>query len=138
MNCGGHRCLSAIDTVTVPILHQGGILIASILSELTDSELLEFRDRIAQDIGERRPFGIVIDLSALDLMDSFAMLIVQHIADTSRLRGVRAVIAGIQPDVALAMVQLGLNFRGVTTAVDLDEALATLGVSSARLRPNGS
>jgi rsbT antagonist protein RsbS len=112
--------------MAVPILKQGHYLIASIQSALSDSEVLELRDSIADRIGTLRSQGIVIDVAALDVIDSFVARSLKTIAQTAKLRGADTVIVGIQPDVAVAMVQFRLNLFPVQTALDLEEALALL------------
>jgi len=67
---------------------------------------------------------VIIDVTALDVLDSFATRTLRSIAYTAKLRGANAVVVGIQPDVAFAMVQLGLSLEGVATALDLEEGLA--------------
>jgi rsbT antagonist protein RsbS len=113
--------------VSVPILQQGGVLIASMQAALTDRALLQFRDDIANRVGRARARGVIIDVTALDVLDSFATRTIRGIAHTARLRGAETVVVGIQPDVAFAMVQLGLTLDGVSTALDLEEGLALLG-----------
>jgi rsbT antagonist protein RsbS len=110
----------------VPILKQGSYLIASIQSALTDSEVLELRDDLADRIGRYRSRGIIIDVAALDVIDSFVARSLRTIARTASLRGAATVIVGIQPDVAVAMVQFRLNLEPLQTALDLEEALALL------------
>jgi rsbT antagonist protein RsbS len=110
----------------VPILRQGDVLIASIQVAQTDADLLALCEDLANRVGELRVRGVVIDVTALDVLDSFATRTLRTIAYTSKLRGAKTVIVGIQPDVAFAMVQLGLELGGVSTALDLDEALAEL------------
>ena len=110
----------------VPILKQGDTLIASIVAALSDDDLLTFRDDLAQKIGSVRARGVVIDVTALDVLDSFATRTLRGIAYTAKLRGANTVIVGIQPDVAFAMVQLGLTLQGVSTALDLEHGLALL------------
>jgi rsbT antagonist protein RsbS len=110
----------------VPILKQGGYLIASIQSALTDSEVLELRDDLADRIGRFRARGIIIDVAALDVIDSFVARSLRTIARTASLRGAATVIVGIQPDVAVAMVQFRLNLEPLQTALDLEEGLAQL------------
>ena len=110
----------------VPILRQGGYLIASIQSALTDSEVLELRDDLADRIGRFRARGIIIDVAALDVIDSFVARSLRTIARTASLRGAATVIVGIQPDVAVAMVQFRLNLEPLQTALDLEEGLAQL------------
>lgn len=110
----------------MPILKQGPYLIASVQSALTDEDLIQLRDDLARKVTQYKSKGIVIDLTALDVMDSFAARTLRSMAATVRLRGARSVIAGIQPEVAFAMVQLGLSLAGVSTALDLEEGLALL------------
>ncbi|MGH3960279.1 STAS domain-containing protein [Mycobacterium sp.] len=110
----------------VPILKQGAILIASVQAALTDSDT----ERLQQDLMERvsrfRAQGIIIDVTAIDVMDSFAARSLRTIAHMTRLRGADTVIVGLQPEVAFAMVQLGLVFDDMYTALDLEEGLALL------------
>lgn len=108
----------------IPILKQGDILVASIVAALTDRDLLQLKDELSDKIGRLRARGVVIDVTALDVLDSFATRMLRGIAHTAKLRGAEAVIVGIQPDVAFAMVQLGLSLDGVETALDLEEGLA--------------
>lgn len=110
----------------VPILKQGDTLIASVVSALTDNELIQLRDDLAQRIGSVRAKSVLIDVTALDVLDSFATRTLRGIAYTARLRGAETCIVGIQPEVAFAMVQLGLTLEGVATALDLEEGLALL------------
>src|SRR6266852_3079984 len=110
----------------VPILKQGEYLIASIQSALTDADLLQLRDVLVSQVGRFRSRGVIIDVTALDVMDSFATRTLRDIAHMIRLRGAETVIVGIQPEVAFAMVQLGLTLEGVATALDLEEGLAFL------------
>ena len=112
--------------MSVPILKQADTLIASIVSALTDDDLVKFRDDLAQKIGTSRARGVVIDVTALDVLDSFATRTLRNIALTARLRGAETVIVGIQPEVAFSLVQLGLTFEGISTALDLEEGLALL------------
>jgi rsbT antagonist protein RsbS len=110
----------------VPILKQGGYLIASIQSALSDQDLLQLRDDLAERAGRFRSRGIIIDVTVLDIMDSFACRTLRSIAHILRLRGAETAIVGIQPEVAFAMVQLGLALGEVQTALDLEEGLALL------------
>jgi rsbT antagonist protein RsbS len=107
----------------VPILKQGSILIASIQAVLSDRDLVQLRDELANQIGYCRARAVIIDVTALDVLDSFATRTLRAIVYTARLRGANTVVVGIQPEVAFAMVQLGLTLEGVMTALDLDEGL---------------
>lgn len=111
----------------VSILRQGSSLVASVHTALDDSEMLRFQHDLIEQIGRYRSRGVVIDVAALDVLDSFGFKTLRTIADVARLRGAETVIVGIQPDVAFAMVQLGMANEGVATALDLEEGLAHLG-----------
>jgi rsbT antagonist protein RsbS len=118
----------------VPILRQPPYLIASIQSALTDQELLQLQQDLIDQVGRHRATGVVVDVTVLDVMDSFAARTLRSVGHMVQLRGADTVIVGIQPEVAIAMVQLGLTLEGVTTALDLEEGLALL---SARTTENG-
>lgn len=110
----------------VPILKQRDYLIASIQAALTDADLLQLRDALVSQVGTYRSRGVIVDVTALDVMDSFAVRTLRDLAHMIRLRGAETVIVGIQPEVSFAMVQLGLTLEGVSTALDLEEGLAYL------------
>ncbi|MGA7339012.1 MAG: STAS domain-containing protein [Terracidiphilus sp.] len=116
----------------VPILKQGDFLIATVQAALTDADLMHFRSALIQQVVRCRSTGVIVDLTSLDVMDSFASRTLREIAQMIRLRGAETVIVGIQPEVAFAMVQLGLTLENVTTALDLEEGLAHLGLRSTR------
>lgn len=110
----------------VPILKQGPYLIASVQSALSDEDLLELRDALVQQVGRFRSRGVIVDVTALDVMDSFASRTLRDISHMIRLRGAQTVIVGLQPEVAFTMVQLGLTLEDVATSLDLEEGLAFL------------
>ena len=112
--------------MTVPILKQRDYLIASIQAALTDADLKHLRDALVSQVGEYRSRGVIVDVTALDVMDSFAVRTLRDLAHMTRLRGAETVIVGIQPEVAFAMTQLGLRLEGVAAALDLEEGLAYL------------
>lgn len=112
--------------MAVPILKQSKYLIATIQSALTDSDLVQLRDALVERVGSFRSRGVIIDVTALDVLDSFASRTLRDLAYMIRLRGAETVIVGIQPEVAFAMVQLGITLEDVTTALDLEEGLAYL------------
>jgi len=109
--------------VQVPILKQGPFLIATIQSALTDADIVQLRDALVEQVGRYRSRGVIIDVTALDVMDSFATGTLQDVANMLRLRGAETVIVGIQPNVAFAMVHMGLTLDRVTTRLDLEEGL---------------
>jgi rsbT antagonist protein RsbS len=112
--------------MSVAVLRQGQYLIASIQSDLSDSQVLALRDDLAERVGCERLRGVVVDISALDVMDSFVARSLRSIALTTNLRGVQTVLVGIQPDVAIAVVQFNLDLYPLRAVLDLDEAVALL------------
>ncbi len=112
--------------MSVAILQQGDYLIASIQSDLSDSEVIQLRHELAELVGRHRSRGIVIDVAALDVIDSFVARALRSIVLTAKLRGAQTVIVGIHPDVAIAMVQFRLNLEPLRAVLDLDEATALL------------
>jgi rsbT antagonist protein RsbS len=117
-----------VDTgpALVSILRQGSYLIASIHTALDDSQMMRFQTDLIHQIGQHRSRGVIIDVAALDVLDSFGSRTVRDIAEMARLRGALTVIVGIQPDVAFAMVELGMGTGWVETALDLEEGLTYL------------
>ena len=110
----------------VPILKQRDYLIASVQSALSDEDLLRLRDDLAARVGRDRSKGVIIDVTVMDVIDSFATRMLRAIAYILRLRGAETVIVGIQPEVAFGMVQLGVSLVGFGTALDLEEGLTYL------------
>lgn len=110
----------------VPILQQGSCLIASVQAVLTDADLVNLRDRLVDEVATKRARGVILDVSGMDVIDSFSVRTLRELAQMIRLRGAETVIVGIQPEIASAMVQLGLTLKGVTTALDLEEGVACL------------
>lgn len=112
--------------MTIPILKLGNFLIASIQSALTDADLSRLQDDLARQVGDLRSTGVIVDVTAADVMDSFTIRTLLDIAQVGKLRGAETVIVGLRPEVAFAMVQLGLRLDGVATALDLEEGLTIL------------
>ena len=119
----------------VPILKQGAILIASVQAALSDSDAERLRYDLMERVSRFRAQGIIVDVTAIDVMDSFAARSLRTIAHMTRLRGADTVIVGLQPEVAFAMVQLGLAFDDMNTALDLEEGLALLNRQLAQRKP---
>ena len=112
--------------VSVSILKQGDYLIASIHAALDDDELERFQWDLITQVSELRSRGVIIDVAALDVIDSFASRTLQNLVYMARLQGAVTIIVGIQPDVAFAMVQLGIHLQNVHTALGLEEGIARL------------
>ena len=110
----------------VSILRQGSYLIASIHDALDDTQMVRFREDLVEQIGRHRSRGVIIDVAALDVLDSFGARTLRTIGEMARLRGALTVVVGIQPDVAFAMVSLGMSTDTLITALDLEEGLEFL------------
>lgn len=110
----------------IPILKQEDFLIASIQVALSDVEWEQLREDLNAKVGQHRTRGVIVDISALDVMDSYATRTLRSIAYITALRGAKTVVVGIQPDVAYSMVRLGLSLQNIDTALDLEDGLALL------------
>jgi rsbT antagonist protein RsbS len=121
----------------VSILRQGSYLVASVHTALDDTEMIRFRNDLVEQIGRYRSTGVIIDVAALDVLDSFGFTTLRSIAEMARLRGAETVIVGIQPDIAFAMVQLGMGTGSVATSLDLEEGLEYLNRSATQARLGG-
>ena len=112
--------------MTVPILKQGDYLIASIQSALSDKEVLELQENLLELVGRYRSRGVIVDVGAMDVIDTYSSRSFKLVAKSTKLRGAEMVLVGIQPDVAFAMVQFGLTMDDMNTALDLEEGLELL------------
>ena len=112
--------------MAIPILKQGTTLIVSLQAEPTDAEFVELQTDLTRRVTETHAKGVIIDVTALDVLDSFATRTLREIAQTVTLCGARPAIVGVQPEVAFAMAQLGLSLEGTLTALDLEDGLALL------------
>jgi rsbT antagonist protein RsbS len=123
------------STVTGPaavsIMRQGLQLIVSVHTALDDPQLARFQRDLIRRIGEQRTSRVIIDVAALDVVDSFTAHILAGCATMARLRGAQLTVVGLQPDVAFTMVELGLTTDPAHTALDLQDGLD----QAARLPP---
>ena len=108
------------------ILKQNKNLIASVQGSMTDADMMQLREELALGVRRYRSTGVLVDVTLLDVMDSFAVRTLRGIAQMVKLLGAQCVIVGIQPEVAFSMVQLGLTLEGTTTALDLEDGLDVL------------
>lgn len=116
----------------VPIQKHGPYLITFLQDELTDTELLQLQEALVEQVGRFRSRGVILDVTTMEVMDSFATRTLRSLAQAVSLRGAEAIIVGIRPEVAIAMVELGLDsrFSCVRTSLDLEEALEFLDIQS--------
>jgi rsbT antagonist protein RsbS len=110
----------------VSILSEGPYLIASVHTALDDGQLMRFQRDLVERIRHERSAGVIIDVGALDVVDSFGSRTLRNLATMAQLRGAETVIVGISPELAITMVKLGMVLEPVHTALDLDEGLACL------------
>jgi rsbT antagonist protein RsbS len=110
----------------VSILRQGPYLIASIHQALDDGQLTRFQHDLVTQIGRDRSHGVIIDLAAIDVLDSFATTTLRNLARMASLRGASTVIVGINPDIAFAMARLGMPADIALTALDMADGIAIL------------
>ncbi len=109
------------------ILSQGPNLIVSIHAALDDEQLVRLQRDLLERVGRDRSRGILIDVAALDVLDSFAARTLADLAYMAQLRGARTVVVGIAPEVAMTLVRLGVRIPLTQTALDLEEGLEWLG-----------
>jgi rsbT antagonist protein RsbS len=111
----------------VPILRLGDVLVTGLLDELDDKTAMAFTQELTERIVADRATGVLIDISRLELVDSFVARILMELTTAARLLGARVIVAGMRPAVAITLVELGLELPGVATAVNAEQAMAILG-----------
>ncbi|MGE0229692.1 MAG: STAS domain-containing protein [Dehalococcoidia bacterium] len=107
------------------ILVQGN-LIVTIPQDVGDNEAIDLQVRVNETIEARSPGGLLVDISNLETVDSFLGRLLHDLATGAHLLGAETVVVGMQPAVAMTLVELGLELRGVRTALDADRGLAML------------
>ncbi len=110
----------------IPILRLGSILLASIQIDLTDQDALEFQADMLRMVTDTDASGVVIDITALDVVDSFLAQTFNDIANMVQLLGAEVVLCGMQPAVAVTLVEMGRQLVGVETALNLDRGMEKL------------
>ena len=110
----------------VPILQIGDILLVSIQTDLDDQSVLNLQDDLAARVVDSGAHGVVIDISAVEIVDSFVGRMLATIAAISRMLDAETVVVGMRPAVAITLVELGLSLGGVSTALNLDLGLRLL------------
>ncbi|MCK6387903.1 STAS domain-containing protein [Zoogloea sp.] len=110
----------------IPILRIGRILLASIQVEMSDSDALRFQNDVVQKIAEIEALGIAIDITSLEVVDSYMARVINDTATMARLLGAEVVVCGIQPYVAMTLVEMGRDLIGANCVFDLEQALLRL------------
>ena len=108
----------------IPIMRIGGCLLVTIQVDMHDRMAMALQDDLAEKIVATRARGVMIDISALEIVDSFIGRMLNNIAAISRVLDAITVVVGMQPAVAITLVELGLTLNGVRTALDVDKGLA--------------
>jgi rsbT antagonist protein RsbS len=116
----------------VPIVRFGDVLVATVQQDLYDRDALTLQDELASTLQRTGVGGVLLDISVVETVDSFLARVLSDIADVARLMGARTVVVGIQPAVAITLVELGLELRGIRTALNAEKGLALLGRRAAR------
>lgn len=122
-----------MDTVhRIPIIKLYSNLIVPIQALMADAALEQLRHEVTRRIVDEGAEGVVLDVSAVAIMDSYFTRVVRDIAVMARLMGARTVLCGVPPMVAITMVEMGLDIPGIASALDLERALAYLDEARAR------
>src|SRR6202040_2155114 len=118
----------------IPILKMGDFLLITIQVDMHDKLALTLQNDLTEQIVTHKSKGILIDISALEIVDSFIGRMLGIIASMSRLLDAETVVVGMQPAVAITLVELGLSMKGIRTALDVEKGMAALqaAVSAAR------
>jgi rsbT antagonist protein RsbS len=125
-----------VDT-RIPILRVGSHLLVTIQVEMHDALALALQDDLAAAIERGPTSGVLIDISALSMVDSFIGRVIANISATSRLLGAATVLVGMQPAVAITLVELGLSLPGVRTALDVERGMELLTATQRAEGPDG-
>ncbi|MBT3157541.1 STAS domain-containing protein [Streptomyces sp. CHA1] len=123
-------------TDRVPVLQIGDVLLVSIQVDLEDRTVLDLQDDLSKRIVDTGARGVVIDISALEIVDSFVGRMLATVAAISRVLGAETVVVGMRPAVAITLVELGLTLGGVRTALNLEAGLAALRRAVHTARPD--
>jgi rsbT antagonist protein RsbS len=115
-----------MDVARIPILQIEDFLVASVQIQLHDLAAVQFKDDLLHRIHETKARGLILDLTALDVVDSFIAKLTGDIAEMAALMGAKVVVTGLQPAVAVTLVELGAELRGVITALNLEKGIKIL------------
>ena len=121
----------------VPILHIEDLLIATVQEDLRDRDALDLQEHLTATLERTSARGVLLDLSIVETVDSFLGRLLNDIALSSRLMGAETVLVGIQPAVAITLVELGMSLEGVRTALDVEKGMALLAATREGDRDNG-
>ena len=110
----------------IPILRMGDFLLVTIQVDMHDRLAMTLQDDLTTRISQTGAYGVLIDISALEIVDSFIGRMISNISSMSRVLDAQTVVVGMQPAVAITLVELGLTLPGVKTALDVEKGMALL------------
>lgn len=110
----------------IPILKMGDFLLVTIQVDMHDRLVMNLQDDLTEKVSKHQSKGVLIDISALEIVDSFIGRMIANIAAMSRVLDAKTVVTGMQPAVAITLVELGLSLEGVKTALNVDRGIALL------------
>src|SRR5688572_15799573 len=113
----------------IPILRMGSYLLVTIQVDMHDRVAMTLQDELTDQIVRQKAHGVLLDISAVDMVDSFIGRMIGNIAAMSRVLDAETVVVGMRPAVAITLVELGLSLPGVRTALDVDKGMALLRAS---------
>ncbi|WP_310722925.1 STAS domain-containing protein [Streptomyces sp. N2A] len=119
--------MSSPPATGVPILRLGNVLVTGLLNELDDEAAVLFTSELTERIAAEGARGVLIDISRLEIIDSFVARMLMELTTTARLLGARVIVAGMRPPVAITLAELGLQLTGVETALNAEQGMAALG-----------
>ncbi|WP_410535192.1 STAS domain-containing protein [Streptomyces sp. KL2] len=125
------------QSMDIPILRLGDVLVTGLINELDDKTATVFADELTERIAAERARGVLIDISRLEIIDSFVARTLTELSTMARLLGARVIVAGMRPPVAITLVELGLQLTGVETALNAEQGMAALGWHHAPRPPEG-
>lgn len=122
----------------IPILKMGEVLLVTIQVDMHDQLALALQDDLTEQIVKHHAHGVMIDISSLEMVDSFIGRMLSNIANVARLLDAETVVVGMQPSVAITLVELGLPMHGIRTALDVDKGMKTLRSTRQGVNGDGS
>jgi len=131
------RSRTSSDLERIPILRMGELLLVTIQVDMHDKLALTLQNDLTEQIVTYKSKGILIDISALEIVDSFIGRMLGIIASMSRLLDAETVVVGMQPAVAITLVELGLSMKGIRTALNVEKGMAVLRATLGEERQDG-
>lgn len=109
-----------------PIITIGGCVIVAIRDDLDDQDIVALQDQLVEEVSHKAAHGVIIDISSLEIVDTFAGRMLGAMAQMARMMNARTIVVGMRPAVAMTLVELGMTLDGVETALTADRAIKTI------------